>query len=120
MGNILHVHLVLMAFMYFYSPLYFIYIESIVTIVEIAIFSSFSIKLDEYLAHNYPKDIKRFQILRNSGRADFTLTGLLVVSGVTYFYSIGSAVTIFIICNTIFLLWLFSNWKFFDNNMKIH
>lgn len=113
-GNIFHLFLTVSTLIYFYNPWYFIYLNAVLGIIEIAIFSSYSIQLDEYLAKNYPEKVKDFKIYRNSKMADSTLLGLGVSGVLTAFVSIDSVFVLFIIYNGIFSVWLFWNWRFFD------
>jgi len=91
-----------------------IYLDSFLGIIEVAIFSSYSITLNNYLAKEYPNSMSSFQILRNSSYADGFLLGLGFITLIIYFSSIGYAIWSFIIFNVIFSIWLINNWRFYD------
>lgn len=115
LGNIFHLLLTLSTFMYFYNHLYFIYLNAFLGIMEIAIFTSYSIQLDEYLAHKYPRDVARFKVYTNSKKADATLLGLGATAILTYYFNSDIVFILFIVYNILFSSWLLWNWKFFDN-----
>lgn len=110
-----HVNFTFVAAFYFWNPLYMIYASMISAIVEVTIFSVFSIMLTNYLTNNYPESIGEFQIVRNSIWADGILIGLFTVTVVTYFFGNSVAIILFIIFNICFSAWLIWNWKFYDN-----
>jgi len=114
MGNITHFLLIISAGLYFFNPLLMIWLDSILVITEVAIFSAYSIALTNYLTDNYPKDMKDFQIIRNSSWADGALVGLGLITIVTFFFPLGYAVGTFMIFNTVFSLWLLKNWNFYN------
>ncbi len=98
---------------YYYDKLLFVYIDSFTGIIEVAIFSAYSIKLDVYLTNNYPDDVKKFQVFKNSNYADATLVGLFIVWGTSYFGGNDYSVITFIFFNIGFTAWMFWNWSFF-------
>lgn len=110
-----HINFTLVAALYFCNPLYMIYGDMIAAIVDVSIFSAFSIMLNNYLTNNYPESMNEFQIVRNSIWADGILLGLIVVTGVTYFFGNSVAIVLFLGFNIIFSSWLIWNWKFYDN-----
>ncbi len=110
-----HINFTLVAGLYFWNPLYMIYGDMIAAIIDVSIFSAFSIMLTNYLTNNYPESMKEFQIVRNSIWADGILLGLIVVTGVTYFFGNSVAIILFLVFNTCFSGWLIWNWKFYDN-----
>lgn len=110
-----HVNFTFVAAFYFWNPLYMIYASMISAIIEVTIFSVFSIMLTNYLTNNYPESIGEFQIIRNSIWADGILIGLFTVTVVTYFFGNSVAIILFIIFNICFSSWLIWNWKFYDN-----
>ncbi len=110
-----HVNFTFVAAFYFWNPLYMIYASMISAIIEVTIFSVFSIMLTNYLTNNYPESIGEFQIVRNSIWADGILIGLFTVTVVTYFFGNSVAIILFIIFNICFSAWLIWNWKFYDN-----
>jgi len=114
MGVIIHISFIFISSIYFYSPKLMIYLDSFLGIIEVAIFSSYSIALNNYLAKEHPNSMSSFQILRNSSYADGFLLGLGFITLIIYFSSIGYAIWSFIIFNVIFSIWLINNWRFYD------
>jgi hypothetical protein len=114
-----HINFTLVAGLYFWNPLYMIYGDMIAAILDVSIFSAFSIMLINYLTNNYPESMNEFQIVRNSIWADGILLGLIVVTGVTYFFGNSVAIILFLGFNTCFSGWLIWNWKFYDNIKSI-
>ncbi len=114
LGVIFHLVIILVTTVYFFNPLYMIYLDSFFLIVDIAIFSTYSILLNNYIADFYPTKMKEFQIIRNSSWADGYLLGLGVSALVTYFFSLSGAIYLFVLCELLFTLWLFKNWRFYE------
>ena len=112
---IAHINFTLVAGLYFWNPLYMIYGDMIAAILDVSIFSAFSIMLNNYLTNNYPESMNEFQIVRNSIWADGILLGLFTVTAITYFFGNSVAIILFIIFNICFSSWLICNWKFYDN-----
>jgi hypothetical protein len=118
MGNVFHLLLTFSTFLYFYNPLYFIYVNASLGIIEIAIFTSYSIQLDEYLANKFPYQVAKFKIFVNSKKADATLSGLGITAVLTVIAPIEWVFILFIVYNTIFSGWLIWNWNFYDKELK--
>ena len=114
-GIFVHFLFLLGGFLYFIDPLYFVIVDSFISILEMSILSSYSIKLDVYQAKNFPQDVEPFKIFRNTSIADATLLGLGTVALISYFFSIDVSILIFIIFNTVLSFYLFSNWNFYNN-----
>lgn len=114
MGVFVHLSLLINSIIYFHNPLYFVIIESFISILEVAILSSYSIKLDVYQSKNYPDDVESFKIFRNSSIADATLIGLSIVAITSYFFSRDINLYIFIFYNTFLSIYLFTKWSFYD------
>jgi len=110
-----HINFTFIASLYFWNPLYMIYGDMIASIIDVSIFSAFSIMLNNYLTNNYPESMNEFQIVRNSIWADGILLGLFAVTTITYFFGNSVAIAVFLIFNIIFSAWLVWNWKFYDN-----
>ena len=110
-----HINFTLVAGLYFWNPLYMIYGDMIAAILDVSIFSAFSIMLNNYLTNNYPESMNEFQIVRNSIWADGILLGLFTVTAITYFFGNSVAIILFIIFNICFSSWLICNWKFYDD-----
>jgi len=110
-----HINFKVVAAFYFWNPLYMIYADMIAAIIDVSIFSAFSIMLNNYLTNNYPESMGEFQIVRNSIWADGILLGLFTVTGLTYFFGNSVAIAAFLIFNVIFSGWLIRNWGFYDN-----
>ncbi len=115
MGVLLHFAIIIGTSLYFYSPLLMVWIDSVIVILEVAIFSAYSIVLNNHITDNYPKDMKNFQIVRNSSWADGALLGLLVVTLITFFGTIGQAVIVTVLFNIFFVIWMFTNWNFYKD-----
>lgn len=109
-----HINFTLVAAFYFWNPLYMIYADMIAAIIDISIFSAFSIMLNNYLTNHYPESMSEFQIVKNSVWADGILIGLFVVTIVTYFFGNSAAISLFLIFNILFSCWLIKNWSFYD------
>lgn len=110
-----HINFTFVAALYFWNPLYMIYGDMIAAILDVSIFSAFSIMLNNYLTNHYPENMNEFQIVRNSIWADGILLGLFTVTGLTYFFGNSVAIIAFLIFNIIFSGWLIKNWSFYDN-----
>lgn len=110
-----HINFTLVAALYFWNPLYMVYADMIAAIVDVSVFSAFSIMLTNYLTDNYPESMNEFQIVRNSIWADGILIGLIAVTLITYFFGNSVAIAVFLIFNVAFSSWLIWNWKFYDN-----
>ena len=110
-----HINFTVVAGLYFWNPLYMIYGDMIAAIIDVSIFSAFSIMLNNYLTNNFPESMNEFQIVRNSIWADGILLGLFIVTAITYFFGNSVAIILFIIFNVCFSSWLIWNWKFYDN-----
>lgn len=117
-GIFVHFLFLLGGFLYFIDPLYFVIVDSFISILEMSILSSYSIKLDVYQAKNFPQDVEPFKIFRNTSIADATLLGLGTVALISYFFSIDVSI-IFIIFNTVLSFYLFSNWNFYYTFLRI-
>jgi len=114
MGIFIHLSLIFISLIYFISPGLMVWLDSIAVILETIVFSSYSIVLNNYIAHHYPKSMQEFQVVRNSSWADGFLLGLLLVTLLTYFYSIGTALVVFVVLDSMFVVWTFKNYYFFD------
>jgi len=111
------VHIVLLAVitLYFYSPLTFIVLVSIFAIIEIAIFGAFSIELDVYQSKHHHEDVQRFKVVRNSVVADVTLLGLMISTGLTLLnptYAVIASLAV----HTIFSWYFLRNWNYIERN----
>jgi len=114
-GIYVHLVLVFIALSYFIDPTLMVILESLLVIMEMTIFSAYSIVLTEYLTDYYPDSMKKFQIVKNNSWADASLIGLTIVTIITYFFSTGLAIGIFIIYNSAFAGWMIKNWDFYTN-----
>jgi len=115
-GIYIHFAYIFMSLFYFWNPEIMLWMDSILGIIEVALFSAFSISLNNYITDCYPKSMSRFQIFRNSVWADGYLIGLFMVTGITYFGTIGHAVIAFIIFNIFFNIWMIKNWNIYNDN----
>ena len=116
LGIGVHLILIMAASVYFWNPLLMIILESIVGITEVAVFSAYTVMLNNHLATDYPESMKSFQIIRNNSWADAALIGLGLVSLITIFSTTGTAVTVFVIYNSLFSLWMIYNWNFYEDH----
>jgi len=103
---------------YFISPYFMIITESILAIVDVVVFSAYSMMLTTYLTKNYPDSMEEFQILRNGLWADGTLIGLSIITLITMFASISYGIIAFIGFNICFSGWLLYNWNFYKQKLK--
>ena len=117
LGNVFHLLLTIATLTYFIEPLTYIYLNALLGIFEVVIFTSYSIQLDEYLAKTNPGNLARFKVFTNSKTADAILLGLFITGSITYFFGIDAIVWCFIIYNFMFSSWLFYNWNFFEKNL---
>lgn len=115
-----HINFTVVAALYFWNPLYMIYGDMVAAILDVSIFSAFSIMLNNYLTNNYPESMNEFQIVKNSIWADGILIGLFVVTVITYFFGNSIAIAMFLIFNILFSSWLIWNWKFYDSINKVN
>jgi len=114
-GVYIHFGYIFMSLLYFINPVMMLWADSILGIIEVALFSAFSISLNNYITDCYPKDMSKFQILRNSVWADGYLLGLFTVTVVTYFGTIAHAVMLFIVFNILFNIWMIKNWNIYND-----
>lgn len=112
---IFHIIFIMVAGTYFYSPDLMVWLSSITAVIEITIFSAYSIVLNNYLTDNYPQSMSKFQVVRNSIWSDGYLIGLIAVGLTTFFSTLGMAVAIFMFFNTLFSFWLIKRWNFYIN-----
>lgn len=112
---ITHIVFTLTVCVYFLNPVYMVYGSLVTTIIDVTIFSAYSILLNNYLANEHPNMMSEFQIIRNSIWADGILIGLVIVTTVTYFFDVTYAVYTFILFNMMFSFWLIKNWNFFKD-----
>ncbi len=110
-----HINFTLVAAFYFWNPLYMIYADMIAAILDVSIFSAFSIMLNNYLTNHYPESMNEFQIIRNSIWADGILLGLFTITLITYFFGNSVAIIAFLIFNIVFSMWLIKNWSFYND-----
>ena len=110
-----HINFTLIALLYFINPVWMIWGDMIAAIIDITIFSAYSIMLTNHMTDNHPDSMKEFQIIRNSTWADGILIGLTIVTILTFFWGNSIAVAAFVIFNITFSIWLIKNWNFFKN-----
>ena len=79
-----------------------------------AIFSSYSIKLNNYITDNYPAKMSEFQVFRNSILADATLIGLGIIWLTSAFSGNDLSIVVFLAYNFGFIIWMVYNWNFID------
>lgn len=115
MGIFAHILFVLFVCSYFYNPNIMIYGNTIIMIVHIAIFSAYSIKLNNYITTHFYDTFHKFQVIRNSIVADGTILGLSIITLVLYFFNISYGLFLFILFNSIFIIWMFINFNIFKN-----
>lgn len=114
-GIIVYSFVVFLACSYFYNPYIMIYGDSVIIILQVAIFSAYSIKLNNYLTKYYPDDMSNFQITRNSIWADGVLFGLITTTIVLYLFNRDIGIITFILFNSIYVIWMLLNWDFFKD-----
>lgn len=114
---IIHMGFIIISGIYFISPFYMVLAESVLGIIEVSLFSAFSISLNTYLTDKFPQDMSKFQILRNGTWADGYLLGLGTITLITYFFTTGAGVIAFIAFNSLFSIWLMTKWNFYKGNV---
>ena len=110
-----HINFTVVACLYFYDKNVMVYADMIAAILDVSVFSAFSIMLTNYLTDNFPENMSEFQIVRNSVWADGILIGLSLVTAITFFFGNDYAIIAFLIFNTSFSTWLVKNWNFYKN-----
>lgn len=115
MGIFAHILFVLFVCSYFYNPNIMIYGNTIIMIVHIAIFLAYSIKLNNYITTHFYDTFHKFQVIRNSIIADGTILGLSIITLVLYFFNISYGLFLFILFNSIFIIWMFMNFNIFKD-----
>ena len=116
LGIFIHLSYLISALLYFYDKEYFIYVDSILGIIDIAMFSALSILLNSYLAKNYPKDMEEFGIVSNNLYANGTLIGL-GISTILSYYNTDITVIVSIILGSMFSLYMMYNFNYYKNNI---
>ena len=110
-----HIFFTLSAVVYFFSPLGMVILGSISGIIEVAIFSAYAIRLNAYLADNFPETTTKFGITRNNTWANGHFIGLGVSAFVTAFWGLTPMIILFVMFNTMFSAWMIYNWNFYQN-----
>lgn len=114
-GNVIHIFYTLGVLLYWYNPLVMLIWDMCLALVIMALFNSYSIKLNSYISDNYPSTMTEFQIVRNNLGSDAFMVGLGLSTAITYFGGIPASILAFFIYNIFFTAYLFKNWKYFDN-----
>lgn len=115
MGIFSQILFVLFVSSYFFDPNIMIYGNTIIIIINIAIFSAYSIKLNNYITNYFYETFHNYQVVRNSIIADGTIIGLSLATFILYFFNISYGLIFFMIINSLFILWMFFNYNIFDN-----
>jgi len=114
MGNIVHLFFTFSTILYFYNPLIMIYLDSFSMLLQVIVFSAYTITLQNYITKEYPESVPEFQIKRNNIGANGTLIGLGIGS-LLLMHSIEITIIFFLVFNILFSIFLFWNWNFFEN-----
>ena len=114
-GIFLHILLVINTGVYFINPILMMYLVSVLLFLIVANFGAYSISQTNYIVKYYPKDMPEFQIVKNNTWADGNIIGL-IISTMCLFVSIDFTVIIFVIYNSLFILYMLWNWNFFRNH----
>ena len=120
LGVVFHLLLTLSTFIYFYEPLHFVVFYSILGIIEVAVFTSFSIQLDQYLAKTNPDVFSKFRVFLNSKNADVIVLSLAITTLLIYLTNIKTVFIIFALYNAFFSARLVYNWNFFNRNLSLN
>jgi hypothetical protein len=115
LGIGVHLLLIVSVLLYFWNPSVMIILESIIGIVEVAVFSAYTINLNDYISKYYPRSMKKFQVIRNASWADASLIGLGIATIMGLCCSIEWTIILFIIYNTLFSIYMVTNWNFYKN-----
>lgn len=116
-GVVVHILMMIGFSTYFYNPTVFIIFNSITTIMEIAVFTGYSIALDVYQMNYYPHQVSDFKVFRNSAVADSTLLGLGVASLLALLLSAKMTIVAFMIFHVFFLSYLIYKWDYINSIM---
>ena len=116
-GVVVHLLMMLTFATYFYSPTFFIVADSFLLIIEIAVFSGYSISLDVYQMKYYSHQVSDFKVFRNSVMADSTLIGLALASILALLLSASMTIVAFMVFHVMFLSYLVMNWNLIHHIM---
>ena len=110
---ILDVLLVVFGIIYFISPYVATWFLMFFGILEVVVYSTYTIMLNNYITENFPESMNNFQIIKNSIWADGALLGGTLISFATFFGGISVGVVIFTIIAFFTSSWLVYNWNFY-------
>jgi hypothetical protein len=113
LGIIINLFYYISTSLYFYDKFIMILLDSIIAVIDFAIFSVYSIKLNVYLTDNYPKMMSDFQKIRNGIWADGMLIGLAITTTISYFFGNDVIVVLFLIIFTYYMFILIKNFNFY-------
>ena len=113
LGITLNICFIFSTMLYFQNKTMMILFDSILSIIEFAVFSVFSIKLNYYLSKLTPNSFKEFQKVRNSAWADGTLLGLFITTVLSLRLKTDYIVVLAIFVYMLYVLRLIINWDFF-------
>jgi len=110
-GILIHFLYIPIFLLFFYSAPLMVYASLTLMVVEVMVFSAFSIKLNTYLVDNFPQKMESFQVTRNSVGADSSIFGMSLAIIIDLFFGIGGSIIVFVILNLLLSLWLISQRK---------
>lgn len=114
-GIIIQIAIILGSGIYYYDKVIFLYIDLIIITCTIAIFSTFSIVLNQHQAETQPNIVKEFNIVRNSIVAEAFLIGLGLSFIVITFLGEEWIIAFYIAFQSMFAFWLLKNYTFYDD-----
>ncbi len=118
MGVVIHILIIVGACLYFVNPLIMVWLDSLLVIAEVMVFSAYSILLNNFITDYYPDTMNDFQVVRNSAYADGGLLGLFLITIITYFFSISIGLVVFIVFNFLFSIWMILKWNYLSNELS--
>jgi len=99
--------------LYFHNKYLMILLDSFISVIDFAIYSVYSIKLNVYLTEEHPKYMSSFQKVRNGVWADGMLIGLAVTTIISYFFGDDYIVFLFLIVFAYYVFVLVKNYNFY-------
>lgn len=103
---------------YFIDKEIFVYVESAIFIVEVALFSAFSIMLTDIMVKRSPSQVTLFNVFRNSVIADATVLGLSIAIIFDLFFEQYAIVMFTMVVCSLYLVWLYNTYDTFKKETE--
>ena len=113
-GIWLNILMTFMLIIFFIDEIWFVVVMSLINVLEMMVFSSYAILLDEHLAFSKPHLTKVYKGIRSTRYADVGMLGL-AISGIIGMYSI----YIVIVAQVMYIIFSIKNYNFYDKLIKI-